>query len=90
MAEYMAMITVSSVAGSIFLGGWGGPFGFLPGPWWWAFWVVCFLFLFVWVRATIPRLRYDQLMKFSWSYLIPIGLLNLAVTAVLVVMLDSK
>jgi len=85
MSEYMAMITVSCVATSLFLGGWGGPFGFAPGPWWVGLGVLCFLFFFVWVRATIPRLRYDQLMRFSWSYLIPIGLINLAVTAVVVV-----
>lgn len=90
IAEYMAMLTVSCVATSLFLGGWGGPFGFLPGPWWVLLGVVAFLFLFVWVRATIPRLRYDQLMKFSWSYLIPLGLVNLAVTAIAVVALSSK
>ncbi|OGQ09158.1 MAG: NADH-quinone oxidoreductase subunit H [Deltaproteobacteria bacterium RBG_16_71_12] len=89
MSEYLAMITVSAVATTLFLGGWGGPFGFLSGPWWVVLGIVCFLFLFVWVRATIPRLRYDQLMRFSWSWLIPLGLLNLAVTAVLVVLLDS-
>jgi NADH-quinone oxidoreductase subunit H len=89
MSEYMAMITVSAVATSLFLGGYGGPFGFLPGPWWVLGGVLCLLFLFVWVRATIPRLRYDQLMRFSWSWLIPIGLVNLAVTAVAVVWLDS-
>ncbi len=89
MSEYMAMITVSCIATSLFLGGYGGPFGFLPGPWWVLIGVVGFLFLFVWVRATIPRLRYDQLMRFSWSWLIPIGLINLAVTAVVVVLLDK-
>lgn len=90
MSEYMAMITVSCIATSLFLGGYGGPFGFLPGPWWVLVGVVGFLFLFVWVRATIPRLRYDQLMRFSWSWLIPIGLINLAVTAVVVVALSMR
>ncbi len=85
MSEYMGMITVSAVCTTLFLGGWGGPFGFLPGPWWVLLGVIFFLFLFVWVRATIPRLRYDQLMRFSWSWLIPLGLINLAVTAVAVV-----
>lgn len=89
MSEYMAMITVSCIATSLFLGGYGGPFGFFPGPWWVILGVVMFLFLFVWVRATIPRLRYDQLMRFSWSWLIPIGLVNLAVTAIVVVLLDQ-
>jgi NADH-quinone oxidoreductase subunit H len=90
MSEYMAMITVSAVCGTLFLGGWGSPIGgYLPsGPLWVILWVVCFLFLFVWVRATIPRLRYDQLMRFSWGVLIPLGLLNLAVTAVVVVALS--
>lgn len=89
MSEYMAMITVSAVATSLFLGGYGGPFGFLPGPWWVFLGVFGFLFFFVWVRATIPRLRYDQLMGLSWGWLIPIGLVNLAVTAVAIVLLDS-
>lgn len=85
LSEYASMIAVSAIAATLFLGGWGGPFGFLPGPWWIVLEIVGFLFFFVWVRATIPRLRYDQLMRFSWGYLIPIGLVNLAVTAVAVV-----
>jgi NADH-quinone oxidoreductase subunit H len=92
MAEYVGMITVSAVATTLFFGGWAGPIpivtGLIGGPWWVFLGVLFFLFIFVWVRATIPRLRYDQLMKFSWNYLIPIGLVNLAVTAVLVVLLS--
>jgi NADH-quinone oxidoreductase subunit H len=90
IAEYVAMITVSVVATACFFGGWGGPFGFLPGIWWTFVGILFFFFMFVWVRATIPRLRYDQLMRFSWSYLIPIGLVNLAVTAVAVVLIDAN
>jgi NADH-quinone oxidoreductase subunit H len=93
LAEYVSMITVSAVATTLFLGGWAGPLPFLTkslgGPWFLLAGIIAFLFLFVWVRATIPRLRYDQLMKFSWSYLIPIGLVNLALTALGVVLFDS-
>jgi NADH-quinone oxidoreductase subunit H len=93
MAEYVAMLTVSAVATTLFFGGWAGPVPALTsvvgGPWWVFAGVVFFLFIFVWVRATIPRLRYDQLMKFSWSYLIPLGLVNLALTAVGVVLFST-
>jgi NADH-quinone oxidoreductase subunit H len=85
IAEYIGMITMSVLATTLFFGGWGGPFGFMPGIWWTFAGIAFFFFMFVWVRATIPRLRYDQLMRFSWSWLIPIGLVNIAVTAVIVV-----
>ena len=83
IAEYINMITVSSLAATLFLGGWSGPV--LPGPWWLLIKVGFFMFVFVWLRATLPRFRYDQLMRLSWNALVPIGLLNLAITAVCVV-----
>ena len=89
IAEYVGMIVVSVLATTMFFGGWGGPFGFMPGPWWTALGILFFFFMFVWVRATIPRLRYDQLMRFSWSWLIPIGFVNVAVTALAIVLFDS-
>jgi NADH-quinone oxidoreductase subunit H len=85
IAEYVNMITVSALAATLFLGGWASPI--LPGPWWLFLKVLFFLFLFVWLRATLPRLRYDQLMRLSWGVLLPLGLLNLAVTAVIVALI---
>jgi NADH-quinone oxidoreductase subunit H len=82
MAEYVNMITVSAIAATLFLGGWSFPI--LPGPHWLVIKMLLFLFLFVWLRATLPRLRYDQLMRLSWSVLLPLGLANVAVTAVAV------
>jgi NADH-quinone oxidoreductase subunit H len=82
IAEYVNMITVSAVAATLFLGGWLGPF--VPGPHWLLLKMLAFLFLFVWLRATLPRLRYDQLMGLSWSVLLPLGLLNVALTALAV------
>jgi NADH-quinone oxidoreductase subunit H len=84
IAEYVAMISMSAVAATLFFGGWAGPFNLLSGPWWLFLKMLFFLFLFVWLRATLPRLRYDQLMRLSWSVLLPIGLLNVAVTAIIV------
>jgi NADH-quinone oxidoreductase subunit H len=83
MAEYMNMITVSALATTLFLGGWHAPFPFnlVPGMdqgWWGLLWfvlkVLFFLFLFVWLRGTLPRLRYDQFMAFGWKVLIPVAL----------------
>jgi NADH-quinone oxidoreductase subunit H len=84
IAEYVAMISMSAIAATLFLGGWAGPFNIVSGPWWLFAKMLLFLFLFVWLRATLPRLRYDQLMRLSWSVLLPIALLNVAVTAIIV------
>jgi NADH-quinone oxidoreductase subunit H len=90
IGEYVNVITVSAIAATLFFGGWTGPFNLAPGPWWLAIKMVVFAFVFVWLRATLPRLRYDQLMRLSWGLLLPLGLLNVLVTAVLVVALGGS
>ena len=80
LAEYANMMVVSAVAITCFLGAWHGPF--LPGPVWFLIKLTFFLFFYIWLRATFPRLRYDQLMAFGWKVLLPAALLNLAITAV--------
>jgi NADH-quinone oxidoreductase subunit H len=85
MAEYMHIIVFSGLATALFLGGWHGPGPAEIGPLWVVlkmFLVVC---LFIWVRATLPRLRYDQLMSFGWKVLLPLATVNALVTAILVV-----
>jgi NADH-quinone oxidoreductase subunit H len=82
IAEYVNMITVSALAATVFFGGWAFPI--LPGPHWLFLKMLVFLFVFVWLRATLPRLRYDQLMRLSWLVLLPLGLLNVAATAIIV------
>jgi NADH-quinone oxidoreductase subunit H len=84
MAEYINMITVSAVAATVFLGGWNG-WNVVGGLPWFLLKVAAYMYFFIWLRATLPRLRYDRLMKFGWYVLLPLGLLNLAVTAVVVV-----
>ncbi len=88
MAEYTNMITASSIVATLFLGGWtlGGLTG-IPGIpiLWYAIKVAVFLFIFIWLRATLPRIRYDQLMRFGWQVLLPLSVLNLLVTATAVV-----
>ncbi len=84
MAEYMEMIVVSGIASAMFLGGWHGPGpGFLD-PFWMLFKIFVLIVFFIWVRATLPRLRYDQLMSLGWKILLPLATLNVLVTAVLV------
>jgi NADH-quinone oxidoreductase subunit H len=84
-AEYINTITLSGLAVTLFFGGWSGPF--LPGPIWFVLKLAAFLFVFIWLRATLPRLRYDQLMSFGWKVLLPVATLNALVTAALVVAL---
>jgi len=84
-AEYINIITLSGLAVTLFLGGWSGPF--LPGPIWFVLKLAAFLFVFIWLRATLPRLRYDQLMSFGWKVLLPVATVNAVVTAALVVAL---
>jgi NADH-quinone oxidoreductase subunit H len=86
MAEYANMIVIAAMASTLFLGGWYGPlpasFGVvnLLGK------IISIMFFFIWLRATLPRVRYDQLMKLGWKILIPLALVNLAVTGIVVVL----
>jgi len=83
MAEYANMITVSAIAATLFLGGWGGPFygwiNFLIK-------VFAFMFFFIWVRATFPRLRYDQLMFLGWKIMLPLALGNIVITGIAILL----
>jgi NADH-quinone oxidoreductase subunit H len=90
MAEYANMITVACLATLLFFGGWHGPiFGppllqdLLP-VFWFVAKVFVFLFVYIWVRGTLPRFRYDQLMAFGWKFLLPLALVNLIATAIAV------
>jgi NADH-quinone oxidoreductase subunit H len=82
MAEYLNMVIVAALATTLFLGGYSGPW--LPGPLWVAIKVVGLVLVFIWFRATLPRLRYDRLMKLGWKVLLPLATLNLLVTAIVV------
>jgi len=84
MAEYVNMIVLSSLCVTLFLGGWLGPWPPL-GPLWFLLKVLILIGFFIWLRATLPRLRYDQLMAFGWKVLLPVATLNALVTAALVV-----
>src|SRR5438445_3877899 len=82
LAEYVNMVTVSAVATDLFLGGWHGPFlTESPGWIWLLVKVGAILFFYVWMRWTLPRYRYDQLMRFGWKILLPVAVINLLVTA---------
>jgi NADH-quinone oxidoreductase subunit H len=97
MAEYDKMIAVSVIAATLFLGGFQAPFGnLLPflnapilGPVWLFLKVMVLLFGMIWVRATLPRIRYDKLMAFGWKILLPLALLNIFVTALVMVLVGG-
>jgi NADH-quinone oxidoreductase subunit H len=80
MSEYAFVVAHSCLATCLFLGGWSGPL--LPGAIWFIVKVFAMIFFFMWVRATLPRFRYDQLMNFGWKALLPIALVNMFLTGV--------
>lgn len=91
MGEYIKMIAVSAIFASLFLGGYRGPFvGQYPllGPLYLLIKIAASLGIMIWIRATLPRLRYDRLMAFGWKVLLPLSLLNIFLTAVVIVLLD--
>jgi NADH-quinone oxidoreductase subunit H len=90
MSEYINLVTLSGLCVTLFLGGWHGPGWDGPtwaGPLWFVLKLFILLYVFIWMRTTLPRLRYDQLMRFGWKVLLPVATINAVVTAVLVVAL---
>lgn len=82
MAEYANMVTVCAVTTTLFLGGWHGP-GFLPGWVWFIAKVYFLIFTCMWIRATYPRYRYDQLMRLGWKVFLPLTLINILITGII-------
>ncbi|PZP39641.1 MAG: NADH-quinone oxidoreductase subunit NuoH [Pseudomonas fluorescens] len=94
LGEYVAMITMSAFTAILFLGGWLpifdiAPFNWIPGIFWLAIKIVAMLFFMIWVRATLPRYRYDQLMRLGWKIFLPLSLIWLVITAVAVKLLGN-
>jgi NADH-quinone oxidoreductase subunit H len=92
MAEYIKMIAVSAIAATLFFGGYRGPFvDQVPilGPLYLFIKVIILLFGMIWVRATLPRIRYDRLMAFGWKLLLPLALANVTITAVGIVLTET-
>ena len=92
LGEYVATVTVAAIATTLFLGGWNGPApSFLPWLWpilWFLLKIVGIVYLYTWVRASLPRMRYDKLMAFGWKLMIPFGLVWVAATGAVVVLPD--
>jgi len=81
LAEYAHIITISAIAVTLYLGGWQGPW--LPSGLWFVIKTFALVFFFIWVRATFPRVRFDQLMHLGWKVLLPLSLGNIVLTGVL-------
>ena len=84
LGEYLAMLSISGLGTTLFLGGWSAPFaflGFVPSWIWFFAKIMLSIFVFIWMRGTLPRLRQDQLMNFAWKFVLPFTLFNLMVTA---------
>ena len=95
LGEYAAMILMSAMASILFFGGWLPPFNInplnqIPGVIWFLLKITFILFCFLWVRATLPRYRYDQLMRLGWKVFLPVSLLSLVITSTVVLALDGK
>jgi len=85
LGEYVHMQVLGALLAVFFLGGWHGPF--LPGPVWFLIKIIIVALIIIWIRATLPRLRYDQLMALGWKILLPAALVNILITGVFVVSL---
>lgn len=88
LGEFIAVIAISLLAATLFLGGTDGPLK--DGVWWLLLKTSVFLFFFVWLRATLPRFRYDQLMGLAWKVLLPLALANILITAFIVLVRDGR
>ncbi|MDE2035778.1 MAG: NADH-quinone oxidoreductase subunit H, partial [Pseudomonas sp.] len=88
VGEYIGIILISALLVTLFFGGWHGPFGILPqlAFFWFFLKTAFFIMLFILLRASIPRPRYDQVMDFSWRFCLPLTLINLLVTAAVVLL----
>jgi len=86
LGEFMNVIAISCIAVTLFLGGWNGPGPAALGLVWFLLKLFALLFIFIWIRWTYPRLRYDQLMNLGWKVLLPIALANIVVTAIVMQM----
>src|SRR6185436_16698578 len=84
LGEYMNMLAICSIAVTLFLGGWLGPGPSYLGPLWFLAKLMVLIFVFIWIRWTYPRLRYDQLMNLGWKVLLPVSLANIVLTSIVI------